>query len=806
VSRSSRPLPAALLLASLLVARSARAHDVEPPRLREDRPAPWPEGHAWEHDVVVPLELAVDEDGNVTDATLEASLGEPLDGAALRHARTLRYEPARRDGAKVASRVRAIVRFVGVHGAGHAHPRAVHPSSPHAAPVPSPASGPLPSDAPQAVRVGGAAPIRSAGEVVRDRRVLAAAPHRTASDLLAVVPGLFVTQHSGEGKAHQIFLRGYDAQHGQDVEIWVGGAPINEVSNVHGQGYADLHFVMPEIVRELRAQSGPFDPRQGDFAVAGSVRASLGLEEPGFHVKGSWGSFAIQRYVAAWRPSGAPPETFAAFEGYVTDGFGPARAARRGSLVAQATHDFDGGLSGRVLVTLSTGRFDSAGVVLRRDVESGATDAFATYDPKQGGSSQRFSLVLDLHRDVPGGELGPRERWSLAPYAIVRGLALRSNFTGYLLDPVNGDGTQQKNDAVTVGMNGTYRRTVKLFRPDDAFEVGLSGRYDAIEQAQRRLAAVDDRVTKTEVDAGVHAADVGSFVDVALHALPRTVLRGGLRADVLAYVVDDRLAPTGPRRTAMGFFAGPRATADVAILPELHALASYGMGFRGPQARSLADGQTAPFTTVNAFELGARWQQRDSFAASLAGFHSRLSDDLVFDPATARNERVPATQRTGVAVDLAVRPSRAFTLASSLTYARADFTASSKQYQAGDLVPYAPQLVGRTDVSFDPKLARLLGRDLFGHVGVGLTFLHRRPLPFGEIGRDIFLTDAGVGVRLGEVELDLDVYNLMDDRWFDGEFVYASSFTQGAAPSLVPQRHVTMGAPRTALFSLALHL
>jgi TonB family protein len=791
----------AVLAASLLVTPVARAHEVEPPRSLGETAAPWPAGHAWEHDVIVPVELSVDEEGRVVAAVLEASVGEPLDGAALRHARTFRYEPARRDGVPVAARVRAIVRFAGVHGAEHEHPHP-HPTPSATAAAPGAPTAP----APEAVRVGGAAPVRSAGEVVRDRRVLAAAPHRTASDLLAVVPGLFVTQHSGEGKAHQLFLRGYDAQHGQDVEIWVGGAPVNEVSNVHGQGYADLHFVMPEVVRELRAQPGPYDPRQGDFAVAGSVRMGLGLEEPGFHAKGTWGSFATQRYVAAWRPKGASPETFAAFEGYLTDGFGPARAAKRGSLVAQATHDFPGGLSGRVLLTLSTGRFDSAGVVLRRDVESGKTDPFATYDPKQGGSSQRFSLVLDLHRDVPGGEHGPRERWAIAPYVVVRGLALRSNFTGFLLDPVNGDNVQQKNDAVTVGATGSYRRTVKLFRDDDAFEVGFSGRYDHVDQSQQRLAAVDDRVTKTEVDAGVHAVDVGTFLDLALHALPRTVLRGGVRADVLAYSTDDRLAPVGPRRTAMGFFAGPRATVDVAILPRLHALASYGMGFRSPQARSLADGQTAPFTTVNAFELGLRWQEREAFAASLAGFHSRLSDDLVFDPATARNERVPSTERTGVAVDLAVRPVRAFTLASSLTYARADFTASSPQYAAGDLVPYAPQLVGRTDLSFDPKLARLLGRDLVGHLGTGLTFLHRRPLPYGETGRDIFLVDAGVGVRLGEVELDFDVYNLFGDRWFDGEFVYASSFSQSAAPSLVPQRHVTMGAPRTALFSLALHL
>ena len=86
--------------------------------------------------------------------------------------------------------------------------------------------------------------------------MLRAAPHRTGSDLLLTVPGVFVTQHSGEGKAHQIFFRGFDAIHGQDIEFWVAGAPVNEVSNLHGQGYADLHFVIPEVVKRDPGAAG----------------------------------------------------------------------------------------------------------------------------------------------------------------------------------------------------------------------------------------------------------------------------------------------------------------------------------------------------------------------------------------------------------------------------------------------------------------------------------------------------------------------------------------------------------------------
>jgi hypothetical protein len=115
---------------------------------------------------------------------------------------------------------------------------------------------------------GAVASVEVEASLDADRRVLAAAPHRTASDLLLTVPGIALTQHSGEGAAHQIFFRGFDAVHGQDLEIWAAGAPVNDLSNVHGQGYADLHFLPPELVKQVRSAPGTYDPRQGDFSVA----------------------------------------------------------------------------------------------------------------------------------------------------------------------------------------------------------------------------------------------------------------------------------------------------------------------------------------------------------------------------------------------------------------------------------------------------------------------------------------------------------------------------------------------------------
>ncbi|MDI3282928.1 TonB-dependent receptor [Polyangium sp. 15x6] len=796
--------PSSLLLLAWLVALPARAHDEVTPPAPKSQPAPtWPEGRAEAHDVIVPLLITVGPDGRAVAIEVEASVSPAFDAEAIRAAAQWTFEPARRGGTAVKARIRMIARFEGV--------AAVSPDKPADKPAPGlvdppshPHPHPPPPPRPIAVTVRGEGPPRSASEVVQRRDVLAAAPHRTASDLLRVVPGVFITQHGGQGKAHQIFLRGFDAAHGQDLELRVAGAPVNEVSNIHGQGYADLHFVMPEVVKSVRAKAGPYDPRQGDFAVAGTIEMDLGLAETGFSSSPGLGTYGERRLFLAYRPAGTTEATFGAFEAQSTDGFGPSRAARRASAIAQHVFPISTSLSARVMASAYAARFSSAGVLRQDDVERGLVDRFATYDARQGGDSTRIQVVLSLDHDDENG----KARFSFTPYFVARGLRLRANYTGFLLDPIDGDSQQQINEATTFGLSTHYHRKTQIFSPEDALEIGVQARGDSIEQSQRRLSVVTDRVMETLVDAHVRAADVAGYVDASLRPLRRVVIRGGVRVDGLFYGVTDLAAGegAGAARAAMGARMGGKATVDVTLLPGLHAVASYGDGFRSPQARTLGDGERTPFTTVRSFEAGLRYADGDRMRANLAVFHTRLSDDLVFDEKAVAYERVHATQRTGFSLDFVLRPRAWIVESGSVTYTRASFTEAGPKGDIGSLVPYTPQLVARTDIALTPRLARLFSRDLVGKIGVGLAYLGVRPLRFAEFGRDIFLADATIGARLREVEIELDVYNLLDAKWYDGQFTYASSFTRGAASSLVPLDHVTVGAPLTLMGTLSLHL
>jgi iron complex outermembrane recepter protein len=442
-------------------------------------------------------------------------------------------------------------------------------------------------------------------------------------------------------------------------------------------------------------------------------------------------------------------------------------------------------------------------VVLRNDVESGAIDRFASYDPRQGGDSTRAQFVVGLEHESDDGAA----RSAITPFFIVRSMRLRANYTGFLIDPVDGDSQQQINDAFTVGFSGYYRRQMRLLSAADTIEAGVYARSDFIDQSQKQLSAIDDHVTGTLVDASIRGIDAAAWVDASLRPFRRVVIRGGLRVDGLYYGATELPREgSGAARAAMGTHVGGKATVDVALREGVHALASYGDGFRSPQARSLGDGERTPFTTVRSFEAGLRYMNGERANASLAVFHTRLSDDLVFEETTARNERAPATSRTGFSVDFTMRPRPWIVESGSMTYTHAVFSASDANQQEGALVPYAPLFVARADVALTPTLARIFGRNLVGHFGTGLSYLGRRPLPYGEFGRDIFLADVTLGLRLREVAFKIDIENLLNAQWYDGQFTYASSFVRGAAPALVPRQVVTVGAPFTLIGTLSLHL
>ena len=180
------------------------------------------------------------------------------------------------------------------------------------------------------------------------------------------------------------------------------------------------------------------------------------------------------------------------------------------------------------------------------------------------------------------------------------------------------------------------------------------------------------------------------------------------------------------------------------------------------------------------------------------------NNDLVFDAATTRNEPVPASERVGGALEFVIKPTPWFVSSGSGTYTRATFTQGDSQYHTGDKLPYVPELIIRQDLAFTPTIAHYLSRPLTGRFGASLTGMFDRPQPYGQQGHDVFLVDLVAQVRLKELAVGLDVFNLLDAHWYDSEFTYSANWNPGAAARIVPERYVTVGAPRTILGTLSL--
>ena len=630
---------------------------------------------------------------------------------------------------------------------------------------------------------------RSASEVTVTQDVVQAAPRSGATDLLRLVPGLVASQHSGEGKAQQLFLRGFDAVHGQDVELLVAGLPVNEVSHVHALGYADLNWLIPAAVREVRVTEGSYRAFQGDFAVAGTVQYELGLEEPGLTLSASYGSYNRFRLFAGVRPTDAP-ETFAAVEYVQGDGFGPQRAFGRVSLLGQATLKV-GNARLRAVVGSAGARFDSPGVVPQAAVDAGA-GFFDVFGLRQGGSTSRHQLLL-------GAEL-PHEsgRTTLEVCGVLSDLLLRNNFTGYL-QHAEGDGLEQQQSNGLVGARAVHRRHFHPFDSLVTLDLGLGGRRDDIHQSQRGYREVDGAPYRDDFAASIVQTAVSAWTEVAwLPARWRFMLGG--RLDVLHYDVRDELAfaGAGATRSAFGPHWGLKAGVERALGEAWRLFLNYGDGFRSPQARSLSDGERAPFVHVRGAEVGAAFTTAKVDVRG-ALFGSYVANDFFFDHTVGTTVYVGSTLRGGAQASVTARPIDGLLLSGSVTGATAHVV------QTDSLLPYFAPLVARLDASYSHPF-QAWGLAWTPRVGTGLTLIGPRPLPYDEFSRTVFLADVRAALRVGRVELVVDAQNLFDSRWRDGEFVFPSNWNPGAAPSLLPARHFTAGAPRTVAATLEVHL
>jgi TonB family protein len=760
----------------------------------------------------VSLELTVDETGAVAAVKLARPSGfAALDDAAITAARRFRFRPATRDGRPIASTVLFDQRFnLRPHLAAEiaAAPAAVDETP--AAPPPAPA--PLPERAEtehrssyestvtarEATSASSSSTVRNADFELR--------PRTSPNDLLRVVPGLLASQHQGGGKADQLFLRGFDADHGTDVAVFVDGVPINLPSHAHGQGYTDLHWLIPEAVERIDVEKGAYDVRYGDFATAGAINlvtrdrfesSSLSYTLGMFPTLGTGKLAAVGRFVGIAAPTlpgwAAKLHPWVAFEAAYDEGpFINPEHLKRYNVFSKITYDIRPRTQIGVFVSAYGSGWYGSGQIPAREVAAGRLDQFGAEDPTEGGLTERqmFTAFLkhnDLLNDV-----------EVTFYVTRYRLALFNDFTFYLEDPVHGSEIEQDDSRLYTGANVAwhFHRHWRLisFRTT----LGVNARYDGVHvdrwddearvRLQRHVDTSPAHLSGNNDDIDVTNLSGYLEEDVYVNKWVRAV--GGLRVDYFGFNVSDLNAPpaneSGSKQKVL---VSPKASLVVSPLPERFDLyLNFGMGFHSNMAQvALRDGTPHfdPTTHVQDFsynavpryysgEVGARVHLFNRVDATCALWASYLENETVFDADHASFVPAAATRRLGFDFDARARIFH--WLHADIDLSQADAQAVP-DHGAGGVIALAPRLYITGGLTakhiFDERIGMVRG-------GLRLRYLGERPVfdtfrpeyranPAGSTAQGWFIVDLYGAWRWRFLEASLMIQNLFNTTWREAQ-------------------------------------
>jgi len=663
-------------------------------------------------------------------------------------------------------------------------------------------------------------PAASAGDV--DSVALSALPVLRPAAILETVPGLIVTQHSGEGKANQYFLRAFNLDHGTDLATVVDGMPVNLVSHAHGQGYSDLNFLIPETVGNLHYRKGPYYADSGDFSAAGSVRLAFASRfDPDVAVGA--GTLGYQRALAltSW-DSSADSRWSAAAEGYHNDGpFDVPDNYRRDNLLLRYAHGAD---DDRTTVTALhyDGRWNSTDQVSSHLIDEGIIDRFGSLAPTDGGVSHRDSLSFARHvRDSAGS-------WDVSGYVIGYALDLYSTFTDHLVDATNGDQMLQHDRRTVSGFKADRRLDHTLADRPSTTVIGVDVRYDDIGDVGIDH-TLERRVLSHTQDAAVREVALGAYVENRTLVSAHSALTLALRSDTIDFrVTDRRVAPdgqcsiatdplgcnTGHRRASL---LSPKLGVSFGPYGPVTAYANVADGFHSNDARGVTrSGENpdvpaaTPLVRARSAEAGVvidvpHWH------TALDVYRLQLASELVFSGDAGDTAPSGATTRRGIELSerYAFNDALQVDLNGAYSRGRFDQNAPADDLGCGAADPAHPcatpiAIVGR-EIPNSPTLivdggityaaAPLTASLRVRHFG-------RSPLvEDGSLTSPAYTTlDARLGWSFFHWRASVDLFNLANARWNDITYAYVARHPGEAYAT--PDTVIHPGTPRTVRVSI----
>jgi outer membrane cobalamin receptor len=609
-------------------------------------------------------------------------------------------------------------------------------------------------------------------------------PINNSQEVLRIVPGLFIGQHAGGGKAEQIFLRGFDLDHGTDINITVDGMPVNMVSHAHGQGYADLHFVIPELISKVNFDKGPYFGQKGNFTTAGFVEFRTRDYLDNNYVKveaGQYNTYRATTAVNLLKPNAERRNhsLFIAGEGMFTQGFfdSPQDFTRFNGMLK-----YHGRISERNTLTASltgfTSKWMASGQVPVRAIESGEIGWFGAIDDTEGGQTSRYNANLELSTRMDNGAHLRNQVF------YTRNLfELYSNFTFFREDPVNGDQIRQKEDRNIFGYNSLYQQDYHIGNLRTETRAGIQVRYDDVDDLELTR-TLNRKVNTLEIMQGrVNELNAAAFYIQKLSVTSRLDITGALRFDYFSNRYKDGLTST--TSTANASIISPKLNFNYRLNDKVQLYLYNGRGFHSNDTRVAVqqDGRKV-LPPAYGSDLGGIFRIGQKLIVQSALWYLWLDQEFVYVGDEGVVEAGGQTRRFGF--DLSAR----YEVTRNL-YADFDLNLSKPRAlnvpAEESFLPLAPVFT---------SVGGLTYRKEYGWNG-SLRYRYMADRPANEfnsvIAEGYFVIDGIVNYTTRRWEVSLAIQNMLNSKWKETQFDTESRLFDEPAP--VSEIHFTPGTP-----------
>ena len=610
----------------------------------------------------------------------------------------------------------------------------------------------------------GIADSANAGVVTTEQ--LAARTVYRPGELLEVTPGLIVSQHSGEGKANQFYLRGFNLDHGTDLRTTIDGMLVNQRSHSHGQGWTDVNFLIPELASTLEYHKGPYSAADGDFAAAGSVSVHYVDTLPNTLVSLGVGEHGYRRGLVAGSPKVAGGNLLYALELFHNDGpFSKGDNYRKINGVLRYSRGT--AASGFNVTGMAyNATYNATDQIPQRAVDAGTLNRFSSIDPTDGGAVHRYSLSGEWH------QIGPNSATNINAYVIDNRLRIFSNFTYFLDDPVNGDQFAQPDDRTSMALNASHSWRGNLLGHPSETVVGIQVQRDLIRNGLLSTKARQE-LSETRRDR-IKETSVGGYLENTTHWFDKFRTVVGLREDYYDFDVTSSLAVNSGKTHAS--LLSPKLSLIFGPWSKTELYLNAGAGFHSNDARGTViavDPKTGDpadrvpgLVRAKGVEAGIRTEIVPHLQTTLSVYGLDFDSELIFEGDAGSTAAGRPSRRIGIEFSNYYKPTHWLTIDADLAFAQARFRDADP---VGRRIPGAVEGVASIAASID-NLGPYFGALQFRYFG---------PRPLIEDNTVRSKSTATLNGRVGYkftpgFTIELEAFNLLNAQSSAIDYYYQS--------------------------------